>query len=91
MEFATSAGPTGKTVLVRPDAYIAWATSDQSAESGTTESARPWPGTVPWRRQRSSAAKDSAGSPVQAGRVAPSDPHRQRLSSPWRGNAEDAQ
>ncbi|MGW3248355.1 FAD-dependent oxidoreductase [Streptomyces sp. NPDC001070] len=37
VEFATSAGPTGKTVLVRPDAYIAWATSDQSAESRDAE------------------------------------------------------
>ncbi|MFS4092617.1 hypothetical protein [Streptomyces sp. AF1A] len=35
--FATSAGPTGKTVLVRPDACIAWATSDQSAESRDAE------------------------------------------------------
>ncbi|MEU6406806.1 FAD-dependent monooxygenase [Streptomyces sp. NPDC046985] len=30
VEFVASSGPTGATVLVRPDAYIAWATSEHS-------------------------------------------------------------
>ncbi|MET7290499.1 FAD-dependent monooxygenase [Streptomyces sp. NPDC005573] len=33
VEFVTAVGLVGRAVLVRPDAYIAWATSERSAES----------------------------------------------------------
>lgn len=37
VECVTAAGPTTKSVLVRPDAYIAWATSEQSAQRRAAE------------------------------------------------------
>ncbi|MCD0485906.1 FAD-dependent monooxygenase [Streptacidiphilus sp. ASG 303] len=53
VEFATVAGPSRRTVLVRPDAYIAWATSEQRPKDRDEEVRRAlteWCGAAPARQ-----------------------------------------